>query len=931
MAEFYNYKESELIEHFKSNKDQGLDENQVKSRQSTYGYNELKEKDKLSRLAIFISQFKSFIIYILIFALIISIFISEYIDSIVIFIILILNAILGFIQEYRAEKAIAALKKLSALKARVIRSGHIILIETKEIVPGDILLIEEGTKISADGRIIESSMLETLESSLTGESNPIVKISNELKGDIALAERKNMVYSGTIVSKGRARIIVTATGMNTEIGKIAGLISEVKKESTPLQKKLEKLGKAFGFGTIIIAIVILIIGIVKENLFDFIIRGDILGFLTGSEKWLVTAVALAVAAVPEGLPAIVTITLAIGTKKMLKKNALIRKLPSVETLGDVTVICSDKTGTLTENKMTVRKAYVSGKEIDISGNGYSLEGELKCEKKINKDDLMLFKIGILCNNSGFIDNSSRDKTILPEFSNKTISNENHITHEIVYEKKEDKIEVIGDPTEAALLISATKAGLNYDELTNYWKRTKEIPFDSIKKLMSTINVEEKTHKNYLFSKGAPERILERCNKIYVNGKVRNITKKDIEELIHKNEEFSKQSLRVLGFAYKEVKTYKNLDNIDENLIFVGLQGMIDPPRTEVKISIEKCKEAGIRIIMITGDNVHTAESIAKEIGINGTSINGSDFANLSEDRQILVLENTNIFARVEPAHKMTIVNLLQKRGEIVAMTGDGVNDAPAIKKADIGIAMGLTGTDVTKETSDMILEDDNFSTIVNAIEEGRGIKENIRKFVNYLLSSNLAEVMIIFFALLFSWPLPMTAVMLLWMNLVTDGLPALALGVVGNPPNLMKKPAKRRSGIIDRTTGIKIAFMSILMTLGVLALFYLSMNNYSELEGVLFHEKIQTIAFTTIVLMEIVRIQSIRNEYKLGMFSNKYLIMAVLSSIILQLLVIYTPLNIFFGTTILNLIDWVYIMGAVIAVFIMNGIGLLVIKKFDRG
>ena len=931
MAEFYNYIESELIEHFKSNKDQGLDENQVKSRQSTYGYNELKEKDKLSRLAIFISQFKSFIIYILIFALIISIFISEYIDSIVIFIILILNAILGFIQEYRAEKAIAALKKLSALKARVIRSGHIILIETKEIVPGDILLIEEGTKISADGRIIESSMLETLESSLTGESNPIVKISNELKGDIALAERKNMVYSGTIVSKGRARIIVTATGMNTEIGKIAGLISEVKKESTPLQKKLEKLGKAFGFGTIIIAIVILIIGIVKENLFDFIIRGDILGFLTGSEKWLVTAVALAVAAVPEGLPAIVTITLAIGTKKMLKKNALIRKLPSVETLGDVTVICSDKTGTLTENKMTVRKAYVSGKEIDISGNGYSLEGELKCEKKINKDDLMLFKIGILCNNSGFIDNSSRDKTILPEFSNKTISNENHITHEIVYEKKEDKIEVIGDPTEAALLISATKAGLNYDELTNYWKRTKEIPFDSIKKLMSTINVEEKTHKNYLFSKGAPERILERCNKIYVNGKVRNITKKDIEELIHKNEEFSKQSLRVLGFAYKEVKTYKNLDNIDENLIFVGLQGMIDPPRTEVKISIEKCKEAGIRIIMITGDNVHTAESIAKEIGINGTSINGSDFANLSEDRQILVLENTNIFARVEPAHKMTIVNLLQKRGEIVAMTGDGVNDAPAIKKADIGIAMGLTGTDVTKETSDMILEDDNFSTIVNAIEEGRGIKENIRKFVNYLLSSNLAEVMIIFFALLFSWPLPMTAVMLLWMNLVTDGLPALALGVDGNPPNLMKKPAKRRSGIIDRTTGIKIAFMSILMTLGVLALFYLSMNNYSELEGVLFHEKIQTIAFTTIVLMEIVRIQSIRNEYKLGMFSNKYLIMAVLSSIILQLLVIYTPLNIFFGTTILNLIDWVYIMGAVIAVFIMNGIGLLVIKKFDRG
>ncbi len=889
----YNSSVKEVLENFKVDPKRGLSDEEVRARLQKYGYNELKEKEKLSKFKIFIGQFRSFIVYILLFALVISLFISEFVDAIVIFVILLLNAVLGFIQEYRAEKAIAALKKLSSLKARVIRDGRICMIETKELVPGDVLFMEEGTKLSADGRLIDATMLQTLESSLTGESSGVSKMIEALKGELPLAERKNMVFAGTVMIGGKGIMVVTATGMNTEIGKIAGMITEVKKEITPLQKKLERLGKVFGIGTILIAFVILIVGLIKDNLLSLLLDGNFNGFLMGAETWLITAVALAVAAVPEGLPAIVTITLAIGTKKMLRKNALIRKLPSVETLGDVSIICSDKTGTLTENKMTVRKVFTNNKEIELSGTGYSFEGELKSTKKIDKNDVLVFQVGALCNNSSF-------------------------------EKRNDSVEVIGDPTEAALLISAQKAKVNYSEMMSLWTRVKEIPFDSLKKMMTTVNLDPKTKKMYVFSKGAPEVILGRCNRIYVNGRSRILTKGDKELILKKNDEFSGQSLRVLGFAYKEVK---GKDNLESNLIFVGLQGMIDPPRQDVKESISKCKEAGIRVIMITGDNIHTAEGIAREIGIEGNSMNGLDFAKLNETGQMRVLEKTSVFARVEPAHKMIIVTLLQKRGEIVAMTGDGVNDAPAIKKADIGIAMGITGTDVTKETSDMILEDDNFASIVGAVEEGRGVKENIRKFVNYLLSSNLAEVFVIFFALLFSWPLPMTAVMLLWLNLVTDGLPALALGVDPNPKDLMKQPARKREKILNKLTVMKILCMSILMTAGVLVLFYLSMKNYSGLAEAVFIAKIQTIAFTTIVLMEIVRIQSIRQEYKLGIFSNKYLILALLSSVVLQLAVIYTPLSALFGTTVLSLYDWAYIIGTIIIVFILNGLALWIIKR----
>jgi len=890
----YNQTVQQVKNSYKVSEDNGLNEHQVKSRIQVYGKNKLKDKKKINPFKLFISQFKSFIIYILLFAIVVAVIAKSFVDASVIFAILIVNATLGFIQEYRAEKGIAALKKLSALKAKVVRGGKTVMVDTEDLVPGDILVLEEGSKIPADARVIECISLQTFEASLTGESVPISKDSKSLHGQLTIAERKNMVFSGTIVTRGKAKAIVTATGMNSEIGKIAGMISDVKKDLTPLQKKLESLGKWLGLGTIVISLIIFITGVIKDGSVDLLFSGNILEFLIAAKSWLLTAVALAVAAVPEGLPAVVTLTLAIGVKRMLKKNALIRKLPSVETLGDTTVICCDKTGTLTQNEMTVRKAFVNGRTIEITGSGYDLSGELKAHPRVGNRDKLIFRIGALCSNAEL-------------------------------DKSEKDVKAIGDPTEAALLVSAEKIGLPYEKIRKLWKRIKEEPFDSERKLMSTVNKDPQSGKSFVFTKGAPEKVLELCNRINVNGNLLALDKKSKNKILKKNDEYAKQALRVIGFAYKE-----NRGELESNLIFVGLQGMIDPPHKEVKEAVSKCKAAGIRVVMVTGDNIHTAEGIAKEIGIEGQSMNGSNFAAMSKEEQIIAIKQTSILARVEPAHKMMIVELLQGRGEVVVMTGDGVNDAPAIKKADLGIAMGISGTDVTKETSDMVLLDDNFSSIVSAVEEGRGIKENIKKFVNYLLSSNLAEVFVILFALLLSWPLPMTAVMLLWLNLVTDGLPALALGVDPNPKNIMDQPPKKKSQILNRTMALRIVYMSVLITIGVLGLFYWGMNKYADLESVLMISKIQTLAFTALISMELVRLQAIRSEYKLGVFSNKYLVLAVISSIALQLAVIYTPLNLLFGTTMLNLSDWGMIIGVTAVVFVLNVVGLKLGDRFGK-
>ena len=855
----------------------GLTSSQVKEKQSKVGMNILEQKNKISPWFLFFSQFRSFIIYILIFAVFISVISGEWVDAIVILVILFFNAIFGFIQEYKAGKAIDALQKLAAFKVQVTRNDERILIDAVEIVPGDIIHLDEGARVPADARIIEAKGIQVIESSLTGESVPTSKAETVYKGTVALAEQKNMLFSGTAIARGRATAIVVATGMQTQIGKIAGMISSVEDEETPLQKQLDKLGKKIGIGTIIICIGVFILGALKSLAREF-------SFEAIRESLLVS-VSLAVAAVPEGLPAVVTIALAIGVKKMVGKHALIRKLPSVETLGSATVICSDKTGTITTNQMTVRVGYTNKNSFEVTGNGYDVEGEFT--KTPTKEDMLLFEIGQHCNDATLQDNGSRANTI------------------------------IGDPTEASLLVSALKAGLR----AKLSPRIDELPFDSDRKMMSTLhkttNSYSGTKGNILYTKGAPERILDVCTRIYENGKVVKLTPAKRKSILVLNEHFASKAYRVLGFAYKPIKTKAFAE---DDLIFVGLQGMIDPPHKQVKGAIATCKKAGIRVIMITGDNKLTASAIASEVGIEGDAIEGEKFAKMTKQQQLKLLESVGVFARVEPRHKMQIVTLLQEQGHIVAMTGDGVNDAPAIRKANLGIAMGIAGTDVAKEASKMIIQNDNFTSIVDAIREGRGIYQNIKKFVNYLLSCNLGEVFVIFFALLFGWELPMTAIMLLWLNLVTDGLPALALSVDPYGKNLMsQKPQKTNAQIMDKSMGFAIFYVSFLIAGGVLSLFAWARGMYEGDVNQLAH--MQTIAFTAIIIMEIVRLQAIRAEYEVGMFENKWLILAVIGSIGLQLLVIYTPLSVFFGTVPLVSADWAAIILVSAVIYILNVIG----------
>ena len=648
----------------------GLSQQEAEERLKQYGFNELKEGKKISPLEIFISQFKSIVVWILIVATVISAFLGEYVDSIVIFSIIILIALLGFFEEYRAEKAIEALKKLASLRATVIRDSQKKEIDAKSLVPGDVIILQTGDKVPADARLIEVFNLQTQEAALTGESQAVKKNISQLEEKTSIADRHNIVFSSTIVVSGRAKAVVIATGMQSEIGKIAKMIEEVKPEPTPLQKDMDQLGKFIGTITLIIAALIFAAGMLIRH-----------------SNWvdmLLVSVSLAVAAIPEALPAVVTISLALGTQKMLKRNALIRRLPSVETLGSTTVICTDKTGTLTANQVTVRKLYTNGKIIDATGVGYGTKGIfLYKNKPVPPEEIeLLLRIGILNNNS---------------------------------EIKEGK--VIGDPTEAALIVSAARLGLIKEDFDIEYRRIDEIEFTSERKMMTTIHGHHGENISYV--KGAPEVVLKLCNFIYMNGEIKKLTADMREDIIEANRQFAEGALRVLGFAYKTIVD----SSPEKNLIFVGLQGMIDPPREEVKIAIEKCKKAGIRVIMITGDHEITARAIAKEIGLTGKTITGEKLDEINNLDSLV--EDISIFARVNPEHKIKIVDALKKKGHIVAMTGDGINDAPALKKADIGVAMGISGTDVSKEASAMILTDDNFASIVNAVEEGRGIHDNI--------------------------------------------------------------------------------------------------------------------------------------------------------------------------------------------------------------
>jgi len=841
--------------------EKGLETEEAKIRLSKFGFNELKESHKISPWQLFLNQFKNAVIWILVGAVLISAFIGEFVDAIVIVAILVMIAVLGFVQEYRAEKAIEALKKLSSLKATVLRNNEKIEIDSKEVVPGDILILETGNKIPADARLVESFNFQTQEAALTGESLPLKKSIDVLDEKTPLADRSNMIFSGTLVVSGRAKAVVASTGMQTEIGKIAKLIQDVEQEQTPLQKKLDQLGKLLGTITVGIAVIIFVVGILVHEA----------GFI----EMLVVAVSIAVAAIPEGLPAVITISLAIGTKKMLKKNALIRKLTSVETLGSTTVICSDKTGTLTMNQMTVKKIFANGKIIEITGAGYETKGEfLHNSKPVEREDIeLLLTIGALNNNSELKDGS-----------------------------------VIGDPTEGALIVSAAKIGINKEVLAAF-ERIDEIEFTSERKIMTTIH--KRSNNKFAYTKGAPEILLRNCSQVLVDGKPRKITGKDKDKILQVNAEFANSALRVLGFAYKPLKD----KNPEKDLIFVGLQGMIDPPREEVKTAIEKCKKAGIKVIMITGDNEATAKAVGRDIGLEGKSINGQDLEKIKDLHDIV--EEISIFARVNPEHKIKIVEALRKRGHIVAMTGDGVNDAPALKQADIGIAMGISGTDVSKEASAMILIDDNFASIVNAVEEGRGIYDNIKKYVQFLLSSNFGEVLVIFLAIILGMPLPLIAIQILWMNLVTDGLPALALSVDPNGKKLMERnPRKPNEHIISKFMSLNMIITGIVMTITTLIIF----KEYKEINLVY----AQTMAFSMMVMLEMFNVLNCRSEFESAFnssfFKNKWLWLSIFSSLLLQVLVVYGPMAKYFKTYPITINDWIIIIVVSSSVLIVGEI-----------
>lgn len=827
-------------------KNTGLSEAQAKELLSKHGFNELVEKKQKSNLQKFAEQFQNFIIYVLIAAALVSFFVGEAIDAIAIIFIVILNAILGFVQEYRAEESLKALKRMASPSAKVVRDGEEKIIPAKEIVPGDLIIIEAGDKIPADARIVESVSLQVDESSLTGESVPVAK-GTEKKYDETLtpSERKDFVFMGTHVTYGRAKAIVANTGMNTEMGKIAETIQTAEEKKTQLQIRLEEFGKKLSVIILGICGLIFILGVMRGK--------EVLGMF-------IAAVSLAVAAIPEGLPAIVTTTLALGVYRMSKQNAIVRKLSSVETLGSTTVICSDKTGTLTENEMTVRKIYVNGRMIDVTGAGYDMEGEFaENKKKISPDaDIRTaLKAAVLCNNTSL-------------------------------HKKNEKWEVVGDPTEAALLVAGTKAGLERDELERQYPRTFEFFFDSNRKRMSTIH--DHGNEKMVFVKGAPDVVLKLCDSYYVNGKEFKLTETQRKSISGKNDEMAQEALRVLAVAYRklDMKMEKfEQEKTEKNLVFIGLIGMIDPPRKEVRDSIELCRRAGVKAVMITGDHKATAVAVAKELSLltpGAKVMTGDELSKMSDEAFDAIVEDVVVYARVSPEHKTRIVKALKRKNHIVAMTGDGVNDAPALKNADIGVAMGITGTDVTKESSDMVLADDNFATIVNAVREGRGVYDNIKKFIYYLLSCNISEVVVVFTPILFGLPLPLTAIQILWMNIVTDGFPALALGVQPVEDDVMtRKPRSPKEEILTKDVLKNILFIGTLISIGTLYMFAIELGNVA---------KAQTMAFMTIVMFQLfhsLNAQSDKSLFGIGL-RNKWLIAAFLLSTALQLAVIYIPL-----------------------------------------
>jgi Ca2+-transporting ATPase len=896
-----------VVDKFETRIEKGLTQAEAGKRLEEYGPNELVEKPRPDFFKMLMTQFSNFLVIILIIAAIVSLLLGEIVDAVAIMVIVILNAIVGVVQESKAEAALAALQKMAAPNAQVIRDGHQITVPSRELVPGDIVTIEAGNYIPADLRLIESINLKIEEASLTGESVPAEKDARViLDKDIPIGDRRNSAFMSTVVTYGRGRGIVAATGMHTQIGLIAEMLQSYEAEPTPLQKKLDQLAKILGVGCLAICCIIFVWGLIRDTHLSTIIKDGLFAYFSAEKRGIVnlfmTAVSLAIAAVPEGLPAVVTICLALGMQRMIKRHALIRKLPAVETLGCATVICSDKTGTLTQNEMTVVQGWTGRKRFEVSGEGYSPRGEFLLNNVPfnildDQDTALLFHGASLCNDAKLEESGEADA--------------------------EKTWRMVGDPTEGAMVVAAAKGGIWRADADRVLPRVMEIPFDSERKRMTTVHqVQRVLQQNrnlgfdppevIAFVKGAPDIVLDLCEHFVENGKAIPLSDAKKQEILTVNRGMARQALRVLAVACKPmdgVPAACDYATIEQKLVFAGLLGMIDPPRPEVKQAVKMAHEAGLKSVMITGDHKDTAEAVAREIGMlspMGKVYTGAEIDSMSDPELEEVIEDVSVCCRVSPQHKTRIVDAFKARGHVVAMTGDGVNDAPALKRANIGVAMGITGTDVSKETADMVLTDDNYASIVSAVEEGRVIYSNIRKFVNFLLVCNIGEILIVFLAMLFGMPVPFRPIMLLWLNLVTDGAPALALGLEKGEPDIMKRPPRpTKEPVINRDMSVGLIVVPIIDTIAILSVFSIGLERFpGDLAAA------QTMAFVTLCCSELLRVYAARSEhfsvFTLGFFSNRSMQWAVMSSLFLVLITVYVPfVRTFFGTAFLGISDWI--------------------------
>jgi P-type Ca2+ transporter type 2C len=864
----------------------GLSAKVVASRLKRYGFNEITEVNGTKWYHILLAQFTNIMVLILFVALGVSLIVGEHIDAIAIGVIIALNAVIGFVQEFRAEKAVEALKKMAAPHAIVIRAGQTKKIDARQLVPGDIIVLEEGMQIPADARIIKAMQLQAIESSLTGESNPILKSTKLVTKHSSIGDLHNMVFMGTVISKGHGLAVVTETGMDTQFGHIAHMVQTEKTDPTPLQKKLDHLSKMIA--GLVIGVALLMFA---------------LSFATDRDpvEMFMLSISLAVSVIPEGLPAIVTLTLAIGVQKIAKHNAIVRKLPAAETLGSTSVICSDKTGTLTQNQMTVQLLYVNGKQQKVTGTGYAPTG--KIQGPASKELDLLIHCAALCNNASLLKST-------PENGTKA------------------KWQITGDPTEGCLLTLARKAGLDLKELEESFPRQDELVFDSDRKLMSTLNFGP-DKKAILYTKGAPDSILEICTHIRIKGRTIKLSAEKRAEILRTNDQMASKAYRVLGFAYKEqksaVKAGRTSKLKEEKMIFIGLAAMMDPARPEVKDAIKRCHSAHIEVIMITGDHALTAKAIGKQIGLfrRGEEVlTGQELEHMTDEELRRRVEKVRIFARVSPRHKVKILKALKTNGHIVAMTGDGVNDAPALKNADIGIAMGITGTDVAKEASEMILTDDNFASIVSTVESGRIIYRNLKKFIRFLLSANFDEVIVISVVFLMGLPIPFLPLQILWVNLLTDALPAIALGTDVPDEDIMKlKPRNPRDSIWHEL--LHFSLIAGLISAAISLFLYFQTVHTTSIEHT------RTLMFTTIVVFEMMLVFSVRfakKNYFTHFTKNKLLIFGVLLSIFLQLFAIYHPaFQSVLQTEALTATDWAWMLS-----LCASGIIIIEIWKYFR-